>query len=105
MPRPRARPRPEEAGGSARDGAGAADSAFRRRWSWRTRILVAVAGWLIALVLRLLYATLRVELVDRGGMFARRRAGEQMLVAFWHEGIPLAPLLVTRLRWAGRPAV
>ena len=89
----------------ARDGAAAADSAFRRGWSWRTRAWVVTAGWAIAIVLWLLHRTLRVRLVDHGGAFASRRRDERILAAFWHEGIPLAPLLVTRLRWPGRVAV
>ena len=85
----------------ARDGAGPADSAFRRRWSRRTQAWVVVAGWVLALALRLLYLTLRVRLVDHGELFARRRRGEQVLAAFWHDGIVLLPLVVTRLRWPG----
>ena len=85
----------------ARDGASAAGSAFRRRWTWRTRVFVVVAGLAIALALRLLYLTLRVRLVDPGDVFGRRRHGEPVVAAFWHEGICLLPLLVTRLRWPG----
>jgi hypothetical protein len=62
---------------------------------------VVVAGWIIALVLRLLYRTLRVRLVDHGRHFARRPHGAQLLVAFWHDAIPLLPLLVTRCGWPG----
>lgn len=85
----------------ARDGARPVDSPFRRRWTWRTRAWVALAGWVIALVLRLLYLTLRVRLIDRGDVVGRRRRGEQVLAAFWHDGIVLLPLMVTRLRWPG----
>ena len=88
----------------ARDGVGAADSAFRRHWSWRTRVWVVTAGWAIAIVLWLVHRTLRVRLVDHGG-FAGRQRGECIIAAFWHEGIPLVPLLVTRLGWPGRVAV
>jgi len=89
----------------ARDGVGAADSAFRRGWGWRTRVWVVTAGWVIAIALWLVHRTLRVRLVDHGGAFDGRRRDERVLAAFWHEGIPLAPLLVTRLRWPGRVAV
>jgi hypothetical protein len=84
---------------------GAEDSAFRRRWTWRTRLFVALTAWALALVLRLLYLTLRVELVDPADVLGRRRRGERMLVAFWHEGVPLVPLLVARLGWPDRPVV
>jgi len=60
-----------------------------------------IAGWLVAVALRLLYLTLRVRLVDHGELFARRRRGEQVLAAFWHDGIALLPLVVTRLGWPG----
>ena len=80
------------------DGARGGDSPFRRRWSWRTRAWVIVAGWAIALVLRLVHRTLRVRLVDHAGAFASR-AGAQVIAVFWHDTILLAPLMVTRLRW------
>jgi len=82
----------------ARDGAGPDDSPFRRRWTWRTRAWVVVAGWVIAAVLRVLYTTLRVRLVDHGGVL-RRGDGEQVIAAFWHDSILLAPLLVAKFPW------
>jgi lysophospholipid acyltransferase (LPLAT)-like uncharacterized protein len=85
----------------ARDGARPADSPFRRRWSWRTQAWVVVAGWVVALVVRLLHLTLRVQLIDRGDVLARRRTGQQVLAAFWHDGIVLLPLMMTRLAWPG----
>jgi hypothetical protein len=88
--------------GLAREAARAEDSPFRRRWTWRTRAAVVVAGWLIALALRVLYRTVRVKLEDHGEFFARRRRGEQVLAAFWHDGIVLLPLLVARLGWPGK---
>jgi lysophospholipid acyltransferase (LPLAT)-like uncharacterized protein len=91
--------------GAARDGTAAADSPFRRRWTWRTRVWVVVAGWVVALALRLLYRTLRIRLVDHGDWFDRRRRGEAVLAVFWHEGIVLLPLLVTRERWPGTVTV
>ena len=80
----------------------AADSVFRRRWSWRTRVFVGAAGLAIAVALRLLYLTLRIRLTDVDDVFARRRRGEAVLAAFWHESICLMPLLVARLGWPGR---
>ena len=35
-------------------------------------------------------------------MRARHARGERLVVAFWHDGIALMPLMVTRLRWPGR---
>ena len=64
-------------------------------------MFVAVAGLALALALRLLYSTLRVRLVDPGDAFGRRQNGQPVLAAFWHEGICLLPLLVTRLHWPG----
>jgi lysophospholipid acyltransferase (LPLAT)-like uncharacterized protein len=43
--------------------------------------------------------------VDHDDAFDRRAAGRQVVAAFWHDGIPLLPLLVTRLRWPGRVSV
>jgi hypothetical protein len=63
------------------------------------------AGWAIALALRLLHRTLRVRLVDHDDAFGRRAAGRQIVAAFWHDGIPLLPLLATRLRWSGQVSV
>ena len=89
----------------ARDGARPVDSPFRRRWTWRTRAWVSIAGWAIALVLRLLHLTLRVRLIDPGDVVGRRRRGEQILAACWHDGIVLLPLMVTRLGWPGTATV
>jgi lysophospholipid acyltransferase (LPLAT)-like uncharacterized protein len=82
----------------ARDGAAPGDSPFRRRWTWRTRAWVVLAGWVIALVLRLVYRTLRVRLVDHSGL-GDRGDGPPIIGAFWHDGILLAPLLVSKLGW------
>ena len=67
-------------GAAARDSATAADSSFRRRWSWRTRLVVTVAGWAIAFVLRVL-RTPRREVMPRAfaalkavGLSARAQA-------------------------------
>ena len=75
--------------------------AFRQGWTWRTRVWLATVGWLVAFVLRLVYATLRVRLVDPHGVFAARAAGTRIIAVFWHEGLVLTPLIVSRLRWPG----
>ncbi len=80
----------------ARDGTAAEDSPFRRRWSWRTRMGVVLAGRAIALVLRLLYATLRVQWADPAGVIPALRRGEGAIFAFWHDGLVLVPLLPLR---------
>jgi hypothetical protein len=77
-------------------------TAFRRRWTWRRRLVAAVGGWLIAVALRLVHRTLRVRLVDAPGVVARRRAGARVIAAFWHDTIALMPLMVTRIAWPGR---
>ncbi|HZP41311.1 MAG TPA: DUF374 domain-containing protein [Candidatus Binatia bacterium] len=79
-------------------------TAFRRHWTWRTRAFVAVAGAAIALALRLVYLTLRVRLVDEPGVFAARARGQRVIGAFWHDAIPLVPLL-KRFRWPGRGTI
>jgi lysophospholipid acyltransferase (LPLAT)-like uncharacterized protein len=61
-----------------------------------------LAGWAIAVALRLVYLTLRIRFVDRADIYARHARGERLVVAFWHDTIMLVPLLVTRLRWPGR---
>jgi lysophospholipid acyltransferase (LPLAT)-like uncharacterized protein len=82
---------------------GADASAPSRSSSWRQRLGVALAGWTIGILLRMVYATLRVRYVDASGLLARRAAGGGPVVgAFWHETIPLTPLLVHRVRWPGR---
>jgi lysophospholipid acyltransferase (LPLAT)-like uncharacterized protein len=72
----------------------------RDQWSWHTRLWLAAVGWLIALVIRLVYLTLRVKLVDEHGIFAARAAGGgPIIVVFWHETLTLIPLLSRR--WSG----
>jgi hypothetical protein len=66
---------------------------------------VALAGWVIAAALRLVYRTLSVRLVDEADVFGRRRRGERIIAAFWHDSIVLTPLLVARLRWPGSVTV
>src|SRR5205814_658772 len=82
-----------ESGAAARDGVRAADSPFRRRWSWRTRIAVTLAGWAIAFVLRLLYRTLLVRCLDPAGVLDGLGRGERAVFAFWHDTIVLQPLM------------
>jgi hypothetical protein len=51
----------------------------------------------VALVLRAVYRTLRVRLVDHAP--EARAAGAQVIGVFWHDALLLAPLIVTRFRW------
>lgn len=53
--------------------------------------LVPLGAWLIALVLALLRRTVRVRLVNDAGLYARWRAGERLIIAFWHEQLALMP--------------
>jgi lysophospholipid acyltransferase (LPLAT)-like uncharacterized protein len=86
----------------SRGGARAGASTFREQHGWRQWLWVAAAAWLIAVVLRLVYLTLRVRLVDESDAFGRRRhGGERVIAAFWHDGLMLAPLVFTRFRWPG----
>jgi len=96
---------PTESGAAARDGVRAADSPFRRRWSWRTRIAVTLAGWAIAFVLRLLYRTLRVRCLDPAGVLDGLGRGERAVFAFWHDTIVLQPLMVTAVYPRARVAI
>lgn len=91
--------------GGVRGGGRSEGGAFRRRWSWRTRLWVALSGWLIAAVLRLVYSTLRVRLVDPADVFGGRARGQHVIGVFWHDTIMLTPLLFTRLRWPGSVTV
>ena len=90
-----------EAGGSD----AALGSSFRRRWTWRTRARVTVLGWLIWVVLRLLYATFRVRWVDEGDMVGRRARGERFILASWHDGLVMLPLVVLHVPTSWRPRV
>ena len=90
---------------AARDAAHAADSPFRRRWSWRTRVVVTFAGWAIALVLRLLYRTLRVRCLDPAGVLDGVARGERAVFAFWHDTLVLLPLMVTAVYPRARVAI
>ncbi len=90
---------------SARDSRCAAPSAFRRRWTWRQRLIAVVGGWLLAMVLRLLYATLRVRMSDPAGVLARHGEGLRVVFAAWHDTIVLLPLVVFSSRGVLRPRV
>ena len=95
----------ETAAGTAPAAKAGVTSPFRRHWSRRTELWVSLAGFLIALVVRLVYLTLRVRWVDPAGVMEGRRRGQRIIAAFWHDTIPLMPLMVTRLRWPGRVTV
>lgn len=62
----------------------------RRRRAFLQR-LVPLGAWLIALVLLFLRWTTRKTLVNDGGLYERWRAGERLIVAFWHEQLVLMP--------------
>jgi len=67
----------------------------RRRPWWRAPLLAAatvVAPPLIAVALRLLQATLRIEYIDAQGLRTRLDAGERVIVAFWHNRMMAMPL-------------
>ena len=53
--------------------------------------LVPLGAWLIAAVLIFLRWTTRKELLHDGGLYERWRAGERLIVAFWHEHLVLMP--------------
>ncbi len=95
----------ERGAAAARDDSAARDSPFRRHWTWRDRLVVAVAGWAIATVLRLIYATLRVRCVDPHDVVAGHTRGERVVWATWHDGIALLPLMVVRVNRRLRPRV
>jgi lysophospholipid acyltransferase (LPLAT)-like uncharacterized protein len=92
-------------GQAARDDSAARDSPFRRHWTWRDRALVAGAGWAIASVLRLIYATLRVRCDDPHDVLGARARGGHVVWATWHDGIVLLPLMVTRIAPILQPRV
>lgn len=99
----------ERAGSAAalrpRDSDRAEASRFRRHWSWWDRTVVLLAGTLLALVLRVLYATLRVRLIDPAGVLVAQGPAGRVLFAAWHDGIVLLPLVVLRSEVALRPRV
>jgi lysophospholipid acyltransferase (LPLAT)-like uncharacterized protein len=68
-------------------------------------MLVQLAGFWIAVGLRLLYRTLRIRVEDPAGVVARWRRGERVVWATWHDGIILLPLMKTRVERRLRPRV
>jgi lysophospholipid acyltransferase (LPLAT)-like uncharacterized protein len=100
-PHPSSPPRPTQ----PRDAAHAHESTFRRHWTWRDRLVVVVAGWAIATVLRLVYATLRVSCLDPHDVLKQHAQGNRVVWATWHDGIVLLPLMVIRVDPSIRPRV
>jgi len=67
----------------------------RRRPWWRAPLLAAatvLAPPLIALALRLLQATLRIEYLEAAPLRRRLDAGERVIIAFWHNRMLAMPL-------------
>lgn len=56
------------------------------------RLLLAIAPRLISALLQLLRWTVRMEFVGAEELFRRWRAGEQTVVAFWHNRLVMMPL-------------
>lgn len=74
---------------------GRTETTARRRPWWRAPLLRAVtvlAPPLIALALRLLQMTLRIEYVDADPLRARLAAGERLIITFWHNRMMAMPL-------------
>ncbi len=94
---------PERA--AARDATTPVESVFRRHWTLRDRVLVAVGAAAIWGVLRLVYATLRVRCSDPHGVLAAHARGARVVWATWHDGIALLPLMVVRVHRMFRPRV
>jgi hypothetical protein len=92
-------------GVAARESDAALDSAFRRRWTWRRRLQVALVGALGGAVLRLLYATFRIRWTDEAQVLARHARGERFIFAAWHDSLLLLPLVMHRLPSRLRPRV
>ncbi len=53
--------------------------------------LVPLGAWLIAAILLLLRWTTRKRLINDDRLYARWRAGERLIIAFWHEHLVLMP--------------
>lgn len=58
-------------------------------------VLTTLAPPLIAVALRLLYATVRIEYVGGDELFGRWQRGERTIVAFWHNRIVMMPKTYT----------
>lgn len=61
------------------------------RGSRRERVFVAVAGWLVYLVLRLLGVTTRKSYENDAELRRRFAADERVILAFWHGRIVMMP--------------
>lgn len=75
-------------------GSRAPTRAVRRPW-WRAPLLgaaTALAPPLIALALRLIQMTLRIEYLDAEPLLRRLAAGEQVIITFWHNRMIAMPL-------------
>jgi hypothetical protein len=83
----------------------ALDSPFRRRWTWRTRLRVTVLGWLIGLLPPPAVRDVPRPLVDEGDMVGRRARGERFILAAWHDGLMLLPLVMLHVPTPWRPRV
>jgi lysophospholipid acyltransferase (LPLAT)-like uncharacterized protein len=94
-----------ETGARARDADAALASSFRRRWTWWTQLRVVVLGAILAAVMRVLYATMRVRWTDGADVLARHSRGERFIFASWHEGLLLLPLIMTRRPARFRPRI
>ncbi len=93
-PRPRSegRERPlERAEGTIVKRAGGRRGA---RWRPATRLLIAVAGWLVYLGLLLLKWTTRWRLEGGDWLLEAGREGDRVIYAFWHDRLVMMPLLV-----------
>lgn len=59
----------------------------------RIRVSPRLAGWVISRLMKLLGATWRWELEDRGGWLSRPMPGGPVLWLCWHDRILMAPLM------------
>ena len=80
-------------------------TAFRPRWTWKTRASVAITGWVVAALVRVVYLTLRVQVVDPDGVLQARRGGRRAILAIWHDTIAVAPLIAWRVERSYRITV
>jgi lysophospholipid acyltransferase (LPLAT)-like uncharacterized protein len=92
-------------GGTARESTAARASAFRRHWTWWRSVEVTVLGTLVAIVLRVLYVTLRVRWTDVADVLDRHRRGERFLVVTWYDELLLLPLVMLCVPGRFRPRV
>jgi len=64
----------------------------------------AALAWLLGQYLALVIRTTRWRLIDAGPAFAHLAAGRPVILAFWHERLPLMPALL-RMARAAEPRV